>query len=310
MNHLETFQGLNEREVEARRDRGEGNDVRFGTGRTYADIVRINVFNFFNGFLVTIGVLLVGVDRINDAVISIGPLFLANAIIRTGQEIYAKRRLNQITVAGRPMVAVVRDGQEKAIDPASLVRGDLLPVRAGGQIVADGTVLGEGRIEMDESLLSGESELISKRAGDQVLSGSFCVAGDGFYTAEKVGASSFANQLTIAARRFETVTTPLQRKINVTVRVVITVVVLMSIFILVAAILEDLPFVRLVQISAVLTAQVPYGLFFMTVIAYALGALVISKRGAVVQQANAIESLSAIDVLCMDKTGTLSAKSH
>jgi cation-transporting ATPase E len=304
---MQTVQGLTEREVQARRERGEGNDVSFGTSRSYADIVRANVFNFFNGILVVIGMVLVAVGRVNDAVISIGPLFIANAVIRTAQEVYAKRRLDRIAVTGRPTVAVIRDGQETAIDPASLVRGDVLRVRAGDQIVADGTVIGESKLEVDESLLTGESELISKRAGDTLLSGSFCVAGEGLYDAEKVGAQSFANQLTITARKFEIETTPLQSKINVAVRIVIVVVALMSVFILVAAILEGLPFVRLVQIAAVLTAQIPYGLFFMTVVAYALGAAIIAGQGAIVQQASAIESLSSIDVLCMDKTGTLTA---
>jgi cation-transporting ATPase E len=307
MRHVEMVRGLSEIEVEARRERGEGNNASFTTSRSYADIIRANVFTFLNGILVSIGGMLVAVGRIGDAVIAVGPLFLANAVIRTGQEIYAKRRLDRISLAGRPTVTVIRDGQEKAINPTLLVRGDLLRVRAGDQVMADGTVLGEGRLEMDESLLSGEPELVSKRAGDTLLSGSFCIAGEGLYSAEKVGAASFANELTIAARKFEVETTPLQSKINITVRVIIAVVALMSLFILLGAILQDLPFVRLVQISAVLTAQVPYGLFFMTVIAYALGAVAVAGSGAIVQQASAIESLSSIDVLCLDKTGSLTA---
>ena len=186
-----------------------------------------------------------------------------------------------------------------------MVRGDLIRVRTGDQIMADGVVIGEGSLELDESLLSGELELVSKRAGDAVLSGSVCVAGDGFYEAEKVGAESFANQLTIAARRFQSDETPLQRQISVMVRIVILVVVLISIVILVGALIEGLSLVRLVQISAVLTANVPYGLFFITTVAYALAAVVIARQGAIVQEASAIESLSGIDILCMDKTGTL-----
>ena len=304
---MQAIQGLTEAEAQARRERGEGNEVDFGTSRSYLDIARANVFNLFNGILLTIMVLLVALGRMNDALISIGPLFLANALIRTAQEIYAKRILDQITLANRPTASVIRDGQEKRIGLEELVRGDTVRVRAGDQIVADGTVVGNGRLEVDESLLSGESDLVPKRRGDPVLAGSFCGAGDGFYEAEKVGAESYANQLTAAARKFELVKTPLQVKIDVVVRIVILVVALMSLLILLAGAMENLPFVRLVQISAVLTAQVPYGLFFMTIVAYALSAALIAGWGAVVQQVNAVESLSNVDVLCMDKTGTLTA---
>jgi cation-transporting ATPase E len=158
---------------------------------------------------------------------------------------------------------------------------------------------------MDESLLSGESDLVSKHARDTLFSGSFCAAGDAYYEAEKVGTASFANQLTAAARKFEFVKTPLQKEIDFAVRVVMLLVTLMSILILLAAVLENLPFIRLVQISAVLTGQVPYGLFFMIVVAYALGAAGMARQGALAQQVNAIESLSNVDVLCLDKTGTL-----
>jgi cation-transporting ATPase E len=304
---VQAILGLTETEAQARRDRGEGNEVDFGTSRSYFDIARANVFNLFNGILITIVVLLVALGRVNDALISIGPLFLANALIRTGQEIYAKRMLDQITLASRPTASVIRDGQEKRVGLEELVRGDIVRVRAGDQIVADGTVVGDARLEIDESLLSGESDLVPKRTGDPLLAGSFCGAGEGVYEAEKVGAKSYANQLTAAARKFELVKTPLQVKIDVVVRIIILIVALMSILILLAGAIEGLPFVRLVQISAVLTALVPYGLFFMTVVAYALSAALIAGWGAVVQQVNAVESLSNVDVLCMDKTGTLTA---
>lgn len=304
---MDAVQGLTEREARVRRERGEGNEVHFATSRSYAEIARANILNLFNAILVTIGGLLIALGRVDDALISIGPLFLANAGIRTAQEFHAKRKLDQIAIASRPTVTVIRDDQEKTIGPAEIVKGDILRVRAGDQIMADGTMIGKGRLELDESLLSGESNLVSKRAGDTLFSGSFCIAGDGFYQAEKVGTESFASQLTVAARRFESVKTPLQRDIDVIVRVIILAVTLISLVILVAAVIEGLPFVRIVQISAVLTALVPYGLFFMTIIAYALGAVVIAGKGAVAQEASAIESLSSIDVLCMDKTGTLTA---
>ncbi len=225
-------------------------------------------------------------------------------MISTIQEIRAKRQLDRIALVNRPSVTVVRDGRERVIAPDELVKGDVVRVSAGDQIVVDGVMLGDGWLEMDESLLTGESDVIRKQAGDPLFSGSFCVSGTGYFEAEHVGAASFANQLTMTARHFKVTQTPLQRNINLVVRLVMLVVV-MSIIILVAGLLEGLPTVRLVQIAAVLSGQVPYGLFLMIVVAYALGAAAIAKQGALVQQINAIESLSNIDVLCMDKTGTL-----
>jgi cation-transporting ATPase E len=296
--------GLTEREVQARRRRGEGNTVGLGPSRSYFDIARANLFTFFNNILFTIGVGLVVLGRMNDALTSVG-LGLVNAVISTVQELRAKRKLDRIALVTRPAVTVVRDGEEKPVDPADLVRGDILHVRGGDQIVADGPVIGEGRLEMDESLLTGESDTVSRQAGDTLFSGSFCVAGNAYYEIEKIGTAGFASQLTTAVRRFEWVKTPLQKEIDFAVRVVMLLVALMGSLILLAAVLVKLPFIRLVQISAVLTGQVPYGLFFMIVVAYAMGAAAMAKQGALAQQVNAIESLSNVDVLCLDKTGTL-----
>jgi cation-transporting ATPase E len=299
-------QGLTESEARTRRARGEGNTSGAPTGRSYWEIVRGNLFSLFNNILFVIGVALIALGRYNDALTSVG-LGLINAMISTVQEIRAKRQLDRIALINSPKVTVVREGREHVVDPAELVKGDVVRVDAGDQVVVDGVMLGDGTLEMDESLLTGEPDLIRKQAGDQLFSGSFCVTGTGYFQAEQVGAASFANQLTATARTFQVTQTPLQRRIDFVVRLVMLVVVVMSIIILVAGLLEGLTTIRLVQIAAVLSGQVPYGLFLQIVVAYALGAAAVAKQGALVQQINAIESLSNIDVLCMDKTGTLTA---
>jgi cation-transporting P-type ATPase E len=299
-------QGLTEAEARARRQRGEGNDAGAQPSRSYWDIARANLFTLFNNLLFAIGGALIALGRLNDALTSVG-IGLVNALISTVQEIRAKRQLDQIALIASPKVAVIRDGHEKITTPDELVKGDVVRVSAGDQVVVDGVMIGEGVLEMDESLLTGEPDLIRKQAGDRLFSGSFCVTGAGHFEADQVGAASFANQLTATARQFQVAQTPLQRNIDIVVRVVMLVVLLMSIIILVASLLEGLSTLRLVQIAAVLSGQVPYGLFLMIVVAYALGASTIAKQGALVQQVNAIESLSNIDILCMDKTGTLTA---
>jgi cation-transporting ATPase E len=303
---MQNIQGLTEQQVQVKRAQGMGNHVQQRSGRSYWDIVRTNLFTLFNNILFVIGIALISMGRVNDAITSVG-IGLVNACISTIQEMRAKRQLDQISLLTRPRVVAVRDAQEKEIDPGEIVQEDVLRIGAGDQIVVDGAVVSDGVLEMDESLLTGEPNLIRKAAGDKLLSGSFCVTGAGYYVAQEVGAASFANKLTATARQMNMIETPLQQKINLLVKLVMLFVAVFSILILAASLLEGLSNIRLVQIAAVLTGQVPYGLFLMIVVAYALGAAKVGRQGALVQQINAVESLSNINVLCTDKTGTLTA---
>lgn len=173
-----------------------------GSSRSYWDIARANLFTFFNNILFAIGLALVALGQWRDALASAG-LGLLNAVIGVAQEARAKRKLDQITLLTRPTVTVVREGQERAIDQGALVSGDVMCVQTGGQVVADGRVVSEDRLEMDESLLTGEADPVRKREGDELLSGSFCVAGSGRYEAERVGADSYAGRVTRGAREFQ-----------------------------------------------------------------------------------------------------------
>ena len=196
--------GLSAAEVLARRAQGQGNNVALATGRSYQEILRENVFTFINGVLFSIGAVLVALGRVSDAVISVGLVFI-NVIVSLVQEVRAKRKLDRIALLTRPRATVIRDGRAQEIDPGEIVRGDLLVVHAGDQIVVDGQVVGDGRMDVDESLLTGEADLIVKRAGDPVYSGSFCVTGGATYVAEKVGLAGLANQITLGARAFRRV---------------------------------------------------------------------------------------------------------
>ncbi|GAB7045526.1 HAD-IC family P-type ATPase [Catenuloplanes indicus] len=296
--------GLSEAEAEARRRRGEANTAVRGGSRGYGEILRTNVFSFFNLVLFVIGATLLALGRYSDALISVG-LGLINAVISTVQEIRAKRKLDQLQLLERATVVVVRDGAERTIGPDRVVRGDVLRVRAGDQIVVDGPLLPGGRVEADESLLTGESDPVVKAPGDDLLSGSHCVAGNGHQLARDVGARSHAGRLTAEARRTSTDATPLQRRIEFVVRLVMLLTALMSGAILAQAALEGFTLLRVVQITAVLSGLIPYGLFFLIALAYTAGAVRIARRGALVQQVNAVESVSNVDVVCTDKTGTL-----
>ncbi|MDT7579023.1 MAG: cation-transporting P-type ATPase, partial [Pseudonocardiales bacterium] len=253
--------GLTEAEADARRRRGEANTAVSGTSRTYAAILRTNVFSFFNTILFVIGIALLALGRYSDAFTSVG-LGLVNAMISAVQEIRAKRKLDSLQLLDRAPVLAVRDGREVELAPDAVVRGDVLRVRPGDQIVVDGPVL-DGRVEADESLLTGESDPVVKDSDDELRSGSLCVGGGGHQLARDVGAASYAGRLTTDARRVTTDSTPLQRRITFVVRLVITLVVLMSGAILAQAALEGFTLLRVVQITAVLSGLVPYGLFFL-----------------------------------------------
>jgi len=297
--------GLTAAEVAAARGRGESNSVNGVSSRSYLLIVRTNLFNFFNNLLFAIGVALLALGRVNDAILSVG-LGLVNALISSFQELRAKRTLDGLRLLNSARTRVLRDGVELEVPAQELVRGDLLRITSGDQVVVDGPVV-SGRLEVDESLLTGESESILKGGGDRLLSGSFCLSGEGLQRADSVGADSYAESVNAAAREWTSSRTPLQQQIDLVVRIVMLIVASISAVILLQAALEGLPLVRVVQISAVLSGLVPYGLFFLITLSYAVGAATIAKRGAIVQQINAVESLSNVDVVCMDKTGTLTS---
>jgi cation-transporting P-type ATPase E len=300
------IRGLSEQEVLERRSKGMGNNVKISTSRSYADIVRSNLLNLINLILFVIGALMIMIGRVGDAVTSVGLIFF-NVVIGIYQEIRAKRQLDQIALLTRPQATVIRDGEEKVVDPTELVIGDIIVVQAGDQIVVDGRIVGDGRVDVDESLLTGESDLIKKAEGDEVLSGSFCVSGKALYEAVRVGEESFANKLTANARQFQMAMTPLQAEINFILRLLMLLALFLGALMVFGAVLQQIPFMRQVQMAAVIAGLIPNGLLAMVILAYAMGALRIVQQGALVQQANAVESLSNVTVLCMDKTGTLTA---
>ena len=279
--------GLSDSEVRELRARGLGNNIKLKTGRTYFQILRENLFTFFNFVLFGLGVVLVILDKPVEALITSG-VVLTNVVLALIQELRAKRKLDQIALLKRPRVTAIRDGVETHIDPGEVVVGDVLAVSVGDQIVVDGMVIGDGRMNVDESLLSGEADLIPKRSGDLVYSGSFCVAGSARYVAQKVGLQSVVNKLAISARSFQRRYTPLQREVNLIIRVLLGVVAFFLTLNIITTILQKSTLLESVRAASVLFGLTPSSLFLMIVVAYAWGAVRIAGKGALVQQANSI----------------------
>jgi cation-transporting P-type ATPase E len=298
--------GLTNEEAARRRAAGQGNDVEISTGRSYGRIVRDNVFNFINNLFYLLGIVLLVLGKPLDAVV-VSFVIFANTVVSLSQELRAKRIIDRISILTRPKAAVLRGGTLQSLDPAQIVVGDVLAVHPGDQVVVDGVMMDEGRIEVDESLLTGESDLVRKHPGDELLSGSFCVTGVATYEATRVGLESFANKLTVKAKGFKRELTPLQRQVNQIVRVLLVVVVIFEILVWVRNVAVDIPFVQSVRMSTVILALIPNGLVLSIALAYALGTVRLLGRDMLVQQANAVESLSNVDVLCTDKTGTLTS---
>jgi cation-transporting ATPase E len=301
-----SIRGLTQAEVLDRRARGLGNNVKLQTSRTYRQILTLNLFSATNIILYVIGIVLVVLRLYSDALLSVG-LVLLNVFVGVVQEARAKRALDQIALLTRPKATVIREGKEQVIDPSEVVMGDILVVGQGDQVVVDGVVIGDAKIDVDESLLTGESDLIPKRAGDEMLSGSFVVNGRGMFEAKKVGADSFANKLTSGARAFRQVKTPLQVDVDFAVRVLVLLAAQIGILLGLAAIISRAPITDTAKMAAVVGGLIPNGLLFMTSVTYGMGAVRMAGRGALIQQFNAVESMSNVNVLCVDKTGTLTA---
>ncbi len=301
---IQNLQGLTASEVEVRRKQGQANVAPLKTSRSYFQIVRENVFIPVNNFMFVLGIALLLLGQYSDALLSVGVVTF-NILVSVVQEIRAKRTLDRIALLSRPKAAVIREGQERQVDPGDLVIDDILVVRPGDQIVVDGVVVGDGRMEVDESLLTGESDLISKRTGDAVYSGSFCVTGSARYQAVQVGAKTVASQLTVGARAFRRMYTPLQHDINVFIQAILLLALFFELLLVVDALFSHFILVQSVKMAVVIFGIVPKGLILAISVAYALGAVRIVGKGALVQQANAVESLSNVDTLCLDKTGTL-----
>ena len=303
--------GLTTQEAKQRHQQGQGNDVELTTSRSLADILRANFLNVANVILLAIVAVLVGLGEYGDA-FTTGGVVIINVLVGTFQEYRSKRQLDRIALLTRPKVTLIRDGQRTEVGQSDVVIGDAILLRSGDQAVVDGSMVADPdadgklpRLDMDESLLTGESDLIAKRPGDEILSGSFAVVGEGYYIAEKVGNDSFAQKITAGAREYTRVVTPLQRELSIIVRVLVVAAIVLSAMLFLGRGFRGESFDEGVEDAAVIVSLVPQGLLLLITVAYALGAVRLAGRGALVQQSNAVESLSHVDTLCLDKTGTL-----
>ncbi|MGH9112623.1 MAG: HAD-IC family P-type ATPase, partial [Acidimicrobiales bacterium] len=297
--------GLTDAEVADRVERGLVNRAPGGTSRSIWAIVRANVFTRFNAILGALLAVILTIGPIQDALFGI--VLVTNTAIGIYQEWRAKRTLDQLSLLTAPVVAVARNGERREITLEDVVDGDVVELGQGTQIVADGEVLTADALEVDESLLSGESVPEPKAPGDQVLSGSFVTAGQGWYRADRIGAESYANQLAVEARRFSLVRSELRQGTDRILKMVTWLIVPTAVL-LVASQLRtpDNSIADAIRGSvAGVGSMIPEGLVLLTSVAFTAGVLRLGRRQVLVQELAAIEGLARVDIVCTDKTGTI-----
>jgi P-type E1-E2 ATPase len=274
------------------------------TSRSYASIVRANVFTVFNLILLVFGVLTLVFGDWRDALF-LGVL-VSNSAIGIVQEVRAKRALDRLAALVAPTATVVRDGLDRRVHADELVVGDLVRLAPGDQVVADGLVETAAVLRIDESILTGESRPIARASGDEIKSGSFVVEGTGSYRVRAVGPESYAARIAGEARAFRHPRSPLERALNRLLLTLLVVMVPLGVLLGVALQERRTPIDEAVPTSvAAVVSLIPEGLILLASLTYAVAALRMARKGALVQQLNAVESLASVDVVCLDKTGTL-----
>jgi len=299
-------QGLSAAEVAQRVAEGQVNDVPSAPTRTIGQIVRSNLLTRFNLLLGSLLVVILVVGPLQDALF--GLVIVANTLVGIVQEVRAKRTLDRLEVVNAPRARVVRDGQVGELAVGQVVLDDVLEAAAGDQVVVDGEVLEAAGLEVDESLLTGESETVTRKAGDRLLSGSFVAAGSGRYRATKVGREAYAVQLTEEARRFTLARSELRAGVDQILKYVTWALVPTAVLLFVSQLrLEHGVRAGLSGAVAGTVAMVPEGLVLLTSVAFAVGVVRLGRRQVLVRELPAVETLARVDVICFDKTGTITA---
>ncbi|RDH78965.1 HAD family hydrolase [Mycolicibacterium moriokaense] len=300
-----TAVGLSDAEVAERVAQGRTNDVPARAARSVSDIVRANVFTRINAIL---GVLLIIVlstgSLINGA---FGLLIIANSAIGIIQELRAKQTLDKLAIVGQAKPLVRRQSGTQPRMPSEIVADDIIELGPGDQIVVDGDIVEEANLEVDESLLTGEADPIGKDAGDTVMSGSFVVAGSGAYRATKVGREAYAAKLAEEASKFTLVKSELRSGINKILQFITYLLIPAGLLIIYTQLFTTNADWResVLRMVGALVPMVPEGLVLLTSIAFAVGVIRLGRRQCLVNELPAIEGLARVDVVCADKTGTL-----
>ena len=298
--------GLTQTEAEERLAAGLGNSTKRTGGKSYASIFVGNIFTFFNLLGLAIMILMAALGSYPN--LFFGVIIIANTTIGIVQEIRAKRTIDKLSLLNAPQVKVIRDGREQTIDASSVVRDDIIKIEAGNQICAD-CVLLEGQLETDESLLTGESEPVRKAQNDTLLSGSFAISGSCLARVEKVGAMSYVQTLAAKAKKYQKPKSELMRSINAIIKVLAIIIFPLGIATFFTTVHQLGGYAEwrqaLIQTSGSMIGMIPSGLVLLTSVALTVSVIRLASKKAMVKDLYCIEMLARVNVLCLDKTGTI-----
>ena len=315
VDELYLAQGLSFKQVAHARAADETNEFDNSSSRSIVAILRANVFTIFNAILASAVVVVLAVGSWQDAVF--GFVLLLNTLTGTIAELRAKRALDNLAVLAAPTAHVIRDGEAKDIEVSQVVLGELLELRSGDQVPADGQVLSSNGCEIDESILTGESVSVRKHENDQVLSGTTVIGGSARIRVTAVGEHSYANRLAMETRKYSVVTSELQEGTNRVLTWISWVIVPMTLLLLwsqlrvaggISGSLNSGQWKAAVVLAvAGVVGMVPQGLVLLTSVNFAAAAMTLARRKVLVQELPAVEVLARVDMLCLDKTGTLTS---
>lgn len=297
--------GLTSEEVRERIDNGQTNHTDISTQKTVGQIVKSNLLTYFNLIFLILTVLLCIVGSFRN--LTFLPVIIGNTVIGIFQELRAKKTLDKMSMLNAPHSIVVRDGEQQQIQSEELVKDDIIILSAGNQICADATVL-SGSISVNEALLTGESDEIKKKSGDRLMSGSFVVSGQCYAKLDKVGNESYISQLTAQAKAMgDGEQSEMIRYINKLVKWVGIIIIPVGIILFCQAyIMNGETFKKsVVSMVAAVLGMIPEGLYLLTTVALALSTIRLAKKQVLLHDMKSIETLARVDVLCVDKTGTI-----
>lgn len=298
------FQGLTQAEVEERIADGQVNAIQDSSNRSVKDIVMGNTLTFFNFISIVLLALVLSVRSYKNMLFIF--IIIANTLIGIFQEIKAKITLDKLKILTVSHVDVIRDGVKKSVTVSELVKDDVILLKSGGQIPADGVIL-DGEVDVNESLLTGESDSIHKMCGSKVLSGSFVTSGKAMCLLTEVGHDCYMEKLSSEAKQFKRYKTELQRNLDTILKFISIIIVPLGIILFAkqywisGSTYEQ---AALDTVAAVL-GMIPEGLVLLTSVALALGAVRLARRSTLVRELFCIETLARVDTLCLDKTGTI-----
>lgn len=301
--NLET--GLTTAEVEQKIAAGEVNKAVDDQFKTNKQIIRENVFTYFNLIFLVLSILLVVVGAYKD--LTFLPVIILNTVIGIVQEIRAKKILSKLNVMNATDIGALRNGKEEQVPIEKLVKGDIVLLKTDDQIPADGQVI-KGNIRVNESLLTGESDEITKEVGDELMSGSFVVSGNAYMQLEKVGKESYISKLTIKAKAMgNSEQSEMVRSINKLIKWVGIIIIPLGIALFsMSFFVNKMSLYRsIVSMEAAIIGMIPEGLYLLTTIALALSAVRLARKQVMLHDMKSVETLARVNVLCVDKTGTI-----